>query len=264
MLELPPHKTLPTEVRDRIRAACVERPPGRTVRYRAPVSVGAGVAVLVASVVMVSQSAYDTPDGVQPGATASSSPPPDLKPTEPIVMPGQQMEVQLDGCASVVRNQYVDQYAPRATWQATFDAGVPGGGIESPRLIAFREAGDRAVFCEISENTAVLSLPTAAPLSLGTSAKATVDVYFLSPARFLAGTTEHVDSVEFINEPRSGKPTHRTVLTPSIGGLFAVNIASFDEGGAVRMMGRDAEGNVVVTDEFTLDQVPGPGASGRL
>lgn len=73
-LDLPPRRTMPTDVRDRLRAG-LHAEPAPTSRTRAPLAVAAGVAVLAvgAAVVFQSGGAPDVRAGTAPTSSAESS-----------------------------------------------------------------------------------------------------------------------------------------------------------------------------------------------
>lgn len=168
-LNLPPRRELPDDVRDRIRTAVhAESPPARTVRWRAPLAVAAGVAALVAAVIVV-RPADDPQTATQPPVPVRSG---DLTLTQPDA----QTDKDLDRCAAVAaKSPRAHTYSPRDTWVPVFTVHrdileygpMTPADTEPPsptkagesRVVAFRQAGDKPVFCEIYQDWITLSDP---------------------------------------------------------------------------------------------------------
>jgi hypothetical protein len=280
-LDLPPRRTLPPEIRERIRTGTRrEDPPSWTVRYRAPLSVAAGVAVLVAGAIVIGQSVNGTSDDFRPGATPPSTsstssasptistPAPGPPPPLPAMAPDAQTVADLDRCgAAVAGSQYADRYTPRATWQPSFTVGL--GGVDGDTtLIAIPEKGGGPLFCEVTSKRGVsLSLPGANPVLLGANGVARVEGLYLSRSGLIAGVAPGVAflDLEFVDvDPATGNGYARAAALELRDGVFVASINIFSAGDRLRVTGRDKEGNTVVTGEieYSPSNLPVVGAVG--
>lgn len=144
-LELPPRRPLPPAVRARLRAR-VDREAPRRAWFRGSLAAAAGVAVLAAGAMMISQSVGDDS---QP-ATA---------PTTTTTTAGQDLlELTLDRCVAAVAGQ---GYPPRDQWQLVL------GASEHDVTVVAARAGGRPFFCQATENMVTMSNPAEVPRSPG-------------------------------------------------------------------------------------------------
>jgi hypothetical protein len=269
-LDLPPRRTLPPEIRDRIRTGTrLEDPPSRTVRYRAPLSVAAGVAVLVAGAIVIGQSVNGTPDDFRPGATPPvtsatsasptiTTPAPGPPPSLPAMAPDAQTAADLDRCgAAVAGSQYADRYTPRATWQPAFTVGLGAVVSGDITLIAIPEKGGGPLFCEVTSRGGVsVSLPGADSVMLGANGIARVEALYLSQNGLIAGVAHGVAflDLEFVDiDPATGNGYAQAAPLELRDGVFVASINVFSAGDRLRVTGRDKEGNTLVTGEIEYD-----------
>jgi len=293
-LDLPARRTLSPEARDRIRTRMnVETPQSR---YKAPLSVAAAVALLVAGTVIIGQSTTGTPDDYRAGttprpatATVPDSDPlpsataPDSAPVLTVTQPNGQSGEDLDHCWDAVQaSSRAGEFAPRSAWQPMFTVTRSGpvgtSGVE--RVTAFRENGGKPGFCEIYQVrgpgsstswNATVSDPSAEPISLATGGGADIHAVFFSHG-LLAGVAQGVGSVKFdttIPHPDTGAPIHNTAPPIVQDGLFVVEVGGLspatavagghpDASSSVAVTGLDSNGNVVTSGEWPYDPAKDP------
>jgi hypothetical protein len=283
-LDLPPRRTLPPEVRDRIRTTVNAEEKPRS-RYKAPLSVAAAVAVLAAGAVVISQSIAGTSDGHRAGTTPDSSVTvvPGSDPELTVTQPNAQSDEDLDLCwAAVAASPQAGEFAPRETWQPVFTVtrARPGGTGGLLRVTAFREHGDKPGFCEVFEVTgpgettswgATVSSPSAEPIPLAASGGADIHAVYFSHG-LMAGVAQGVDSVKFdvrIPHPDTGEDVHYSPPPVVQDGLFFVEIGGLSPGTAiagghpgvsstVSTTGLDGDGTEVTSGEWPYDEAKDP------
>lgn len=246
-LDLPPRRTLPPEVRNRIRHGMNAEAPRS--RYKAPLSVAAAVVVLAAAAAMIVQS-----------SPPSTTPADRLRPTTTSTVNGPPTDSELmDDCARVIEaSPLADEYPARSTWYWNQIIGI---SLLDTGIIVFH-AADQVFFCEINDGVASVSPPDAPRVPLASGAGGTVYGLYVTPGGFLVGLADGLGGLRMEFETggqNSGEqpPVHNDVFFALVPGLV--------EGGTVHVTGRDQAGNVVVTGDFTYDpaQLRRPGASGR-
>lgn len=175
-LDLPPRRTLPPDVRARLRTHLDTGPePPHGARSRAPLAVAAGVALLAAGAVLVAQSTGGNPDEVQPGkapATTTAAPAPDatLNPSD--------MKAVIDHCVAATDG---NGYPPRDAWEPVF------GAREHGVTVVMARAGGKPYACQLTANSVTMSNPQGeVPRSPGTSA----GVLLNTPEGLVAGVAE--------------------------------------------------------------------------
>jgi hypothetical protein len=172
-LDLPPRRPLPPSVRARLRARLTPEVP-RRARFRGPLAVAAGVAVLAAGAVMISQSVGDpddfTPGEVPPATTTVPAPDPTLAPAT--------LNGVLDVCVAAVDG---DDYPPREAWQPVL--GARGLGVT---VVAARAEG-KPYACQLTATSVTVSNPAGeVPQSPGTTAGLLLN----TPEGVVAGVAE--------------------------------------------------------------------------
>jgi hypothetical protein len=170
-LDLPSRKALPPEVRDRIRGVTdsgAAESPSRH-RYRGPLAVAAGVAVLAAGAVMVTQSTGRDSVGVGSTPTSSSqssqSPPDVYVAPPPTVVSADDPVVTaaLDRCgAAVEASPRAFEFPPRSAWQPVYGVEMNGQFV-----VPYREYGGKPGVCATTATTATVSDPSHEPMDLG-------------------------------------------------------------------------------------------------
>jgi hypothetical protein len=264
-LDLPPSRTLPSEVRDRIRTAVNGTAPPS--RHRAPLSVAAAVAVLAIGAVIIGQSTAGTPDGFRPGTTSTGSAPPsqrvDTAPPLVVTQPDARTNTDLDRCGTVVAaSPRAHEFPPRSAWVPMFTA-EPRDGLT--RVIAFREFSSQGKpgFCEITRiegttatESVTVSDPSAETMAL--AADGTVDIYalYLSNSGMLAGVAQGVTSVEIgVTNDEPGTGARVRLRTPPVlqNELFVAEVGGLTTGSVIDVGGIVAGGNVAASGEWSYD-----------
>jgi len=151
-LELPPRRSLPPEVRDRIRGVTDSgfAEPSRRQRHRGPLAVAAGVAVLAAGAVMVTQSTGDRSGTVTTPPTTSTTS------ASATTAPSPLAQDALNRCWAVL-NDRGDTPAPDP-WRWVVDQQSPGVYAVAAM------AGSQPVFCQVTANTVTVTDPDRAPV----------------------------------------------------------------------------------------------------
>jgi hypothetical protein len=247
-LDLPPRRTLPPEVRDRIRTRIdVETPPA--TRRRAPLAVAAGVALLIAGIVAV-QSTTGPPDAPRSGSQELS-----------VVTPDSRTSEDLDRCADVATaSPRAEEFAPRAEWLPVFTA-----TLGDTRIVAFRTNGAEPMFCELTADTITVSDPDAVPMAIAEGRGGTTLIYalYLSPAGLVAGVAKDVSGLEcwMITSDLDMRAVESPILRDE---LFVMDVSALDPGDRVEVLGRDSAGIGVANGWFTYDpaEVRPVGATG--
>ena len=251
-LNLPPHRTLPPQARERMRARVfAERRPAR---LRAPLAAAAGVAVLAAGAMIVGQSVGG--DDVRPGTTPPTTsatrpaPPRDATPSRPLTatLPDARTTGDLDRCGAVAAaSERADEFAPRSSWQPAYSVSLRGH-----RVTAFAEYGGKPGFCDVTATTATVSDPSAETMNLGIagSEPITVDGLYLSEAGLLAGiaqgTPELGVAITHDGERRFTKPVVREQT-------FVVDLGTPAAGDLVEVWAFDDDANVLASGRWTFD-----------
>ncbi len=259
-LELPPRRSLPPEVRARIRGVTDSgraEPPRQESRYRGPLAVAAGVAVLAAGAVVLGQSVNGTPEDFRPGTTPPTTTAvpvqgPELTVTEPDATTTE----DLDRCgAAAAASPRADEFAPRAAWEPVFTA-----TDDVVRVVAFREYGGKPGFCEVTETTATVSDPSAEtmPLGIDLAQTPTGDLYalYVSPTGMIAGVAQNVDSVEFgVTSPDPARGVTVRMTSPSVlrDELFVVNLGALGPYSRIDVTTNDLDGENSARGEWTYD-----------
>jgi hypothetical protein len=262
-LNLPQHCELPDDVRDRIRTAVhadADSPAARTVRWRAPLAVAAGVAALVAATVVVVLPVDDLQTGSQPPVLRSG----DLTLTQPDT----RTDADLDRCAEVVAaSPQAHKYTPRETWVPVFTVRrdvspttVPGTAeptgteVTEVRVVAFRQGGDKPVFCTFRGDWIMLSDPDSEPITMAKNDRA--DIYVVSwlmPDPILVGVAQGVTAMDGRVVPSHDPSQISTTPAPLVqDGLFAME-AGISTGDRVEVVGYRA-GETVVSGGRAFDQ----------
>jgi hypothetical protein len=243
-LDLPPRRTMPADVRERIRTKVNADKPRS--RHKAPLSVAAAVAVVAAGAVLVAQNT-GTPDGDRTATPPTATVVPGTDPQLTVVDPNAQSEDDLDHCWDAVENAgRVADYVPRAQWRPVFTvlrARALGTGALM-RVTAFRYDAGTPGFCEVNEVSgpgdakswnATVSDPRAT-IPLATGGGADIHATFLGRSGFLGGAATGVDSVRFratIPHPDTGIPQHYDPAPILRDGVFLAEIGGLDPGTAI-------------------------------
>jgi hypothetical protein len=275
-LDLPPRRTLPPAVRDRIRTTVNAETPRS--RYRAPLSVAAAVVALVAGAVIIGQSTVGPPDDYRAGTTPPTATVPGTDPLLTVTQPNAQSREDLDHCwAAVEASPRVGEYAPRSAWRPVFTVtrARPLGDGSLVRVTAFRDHTDTPGSCEIGEVIgpgstrswmATVSDPSAEPIPLATGGGA--DIYAVSFSHgLLVGVARGVDSVRFDltnPHPDTGEPVRSNPPPVFQDGLFLVEVGGLHVGSVVGATGLDGDGNEVVSGEWAYDEAKDPMAGPSL
>src|SRR5262245_49376058 len=159
-LDLPPQRTLPPDVRDRLRAR-LDTPfdAPRRARFRGPLTAAAGVAVLVAGALIISQAVRGTPDELQPGNVQPAST--TAAPSDPTAVRAL-METVLDRCVAAVAGR---GYPRRDQWEPVVYTGA--GDL----FVVAARAGGKPFVCQATSTSVTVSNPGGKlPQSAGTTA----------------------------------------------------------------------------------------------
>jgi hypothetical protein len=268
-LNLPPRRELPDDVRDRIRTAVhAESPPARTSRWRAPLAVAAGVAALVAATLVIVRPADDLQVGTQPPVPVRSG---DLTLTQPDA----KTDKDLDRCAAVVaKSPQAHKYTPRDTWAPVFTVHrdilehgpMTPDDIEPPsptkvgeaRVVAFRQAGDQPVFCEIYQDTVTLSDPNPDyPLvTLAKNDDADIHVVFMTHrTNIMFGVAQGVTALDSKIVPYHDlRQVSENPAALVQDGLFALQTDKLVTQDRVEVVGLDSAKAIVVSGGHAFDQ----------
>jgi hypothetical protein len=269
-LDLPPRRTLPPEVRERIRTRVLPpaAAPSWTVRHRAPLSVAAAVAVVAAGAVIIGQSVAGTPDDFRAGEAPPTTSPVTYE-AQPIpavdpVPPDARTTEDLDHCGTVAEaSPRAREFAPRSSWEPEFT--VVRGEV---RITAFREYGGKPAFCEIDGTTATVSDPSAEPMGFAMGPGIDMYALYLSPNGLLAGVAQGVSNLEFAVTNVDPNGAHaRSKATPAFQDeLFVVDVGGLAQGSTISVNGLDTEGKVMLGGEWPYDaaKVRPVGATGTF
>jgi len=267
-LDLPPRRTIPPEVRDRIRGVTdsgLVEPPRQTTRYRGPLAVAASVAVLAAGAVVLGQSVNGTPDDFRPGATPPASTtttvPGETHEVEPFpeltgTAPNARTTEDLDRCgAAVEASSRANEYPPRTAWEPVYT--VTRGDA---RVTAFREYGGKPGFCEVDATSATVSDPSAETMPLGIDMEnlPTGDLYalYVSPTGLVAGVGQGMPGLRFgvsNNDPVNGGVAHRKSTPVFQDELFVVDVGGLANGSRIDVTVLDEHGGDVARGEWAYD-----------
>lgn len=269
-LDLPPHRALPRETRERIRRSIDTGVAAPRRRSRAPLAAAAAVALLAMGAVAVARWAPgpDQPAAHLPPTTSApgSALPPITVPmpvTMTVTLPDTRTHEDLDRCADVAAaSPRAAEFAPRAEWRPVFTATAPDGA----RTTAFVESGGRPAFCDVTATTAMVSDsdPEFAPIAVTPRRPDAASVFglYLSPTGVLAGVAHNVDALEF-SVVRDLKPV--PVGVPALReGLFVVDLGECGTDEYVDVVGRDSQGLPVVTGMVSCVAFPPPVATGPI
>jgi hypothetical protein len=271
-LDLPPRRTLPPEVHDRLRTRVYADAPRS--RAKAPLSVAAGVAVLAIGAVVLGQSGAGTPHGLGAGTTPPSATTtvPGSNPPLTVTQPNAQSSEDLDRCrAAVEASPRAGEYAPRSAWQPVFTVtrARPLGTGGLLRVTAFREHGGKPGFCEVFEIRgpgsstswgATVSDPDAEPIALAKGGGADVHALYLQHG-MMAGVAQGVDSVKFgatNPHPDTGAPIRYNCPAVLQDGLFLVEVGGLHVPGSVDVKGFDGGGHEVTRGQWPYDPAKDP------
>jgi hypothetical protein len=257
-LNLPPHRTLPPEVGERMRARVFAE--HRRSRLRVPLAAAAGVAVLAAGAMIVGQSVAGTPDDYRPGTTpatatttTTTSPGGTMAPIQPLTSepPDERTTEDLDRCGAVAAaSERAREFAPRSAWEPRYTVSRRGH-----RITAFAEYGGKPGFCDVTATTATVSDPSAETMNLGiadipNSKPITVDGLYLSEAGLLAGVAQGTPelglAITHDSERRFSKPMLRDET-------FVVDVGTLAAGDVVDVWAFDDDGNVLASGRWTFD-----------
>ena len=269
-LDLPPRRTLPSEVRDRIRTRVTPTaPPSWAVRHRAPLSVAAAVAVVAAGAVIIGQSVAGTPDDFRAGEVPPTSvtAPPSTYEVQPIpavdpIPPNAQTTEDLDHCGAVMEaSPRAGEFAPRSSWEPVYT--VVRGPV---RITAFREYGGKPAFCEIDGPTATVSDPSAEPISLAMDDGIDIYALYVGPSGLVAGVAQGVSYLEFgvVNiDPSNGAHAHAKATPAFQDELFVVDVGGLGRGSKIIVRGK---GDAKISGEWAYDpaKVRPVGATGEF
>jgi hypothetical protein len=147
--DLPPRRSLPPEVRERMRPRLGERPASSRSRLRVPLAAAAGVAVLATAAIVVTQ--YVGKDPVPPAPAVT--PPPGLDVAK--------ADAELDRCWAAVRSEHAAaKFPPRETWVPVLYT----EGTYAPDLhVTGAIADGKPLFCQTTATTATVTDPTKPP-----------------------------------------------------------------------------------------------------
>lgn len=176
-LDLPPHRSLPTSVRDRMRARLdgpdtAERAASR--RSRGPLAVAAGVAVLAAGAVMIAQSVTGASGGYQPG----EAPPATTTTPSDTTMDRSAMDGVLNTCLTAVAGQ---GYPPREAWRPVL------GAREHGVTVVMARAQDKPYVCQLTATSVTMSNPAG---DVPRSQDTTAGLLLNTPEGVVAGVAE--------------------------------------------------------------------------
>jgi hypothetical protein len=278
MLDLPPRRELPADVRDRMHTRIVRgmtRPVRSWIeRSRTPLAAAAAVAVLAASAAIVAQSVGTSSDDSLGVAGPSSGRPstsgshrPTFEPLPPLSMiPADAPAVteDLDRCAAVASaSPRAGEFAPREAWQAVYAVELTGH-----RITAFTESGGKPGFCDTTARTATVSDPSAPPMSLGQEnlvspptsgsphssvTSPAFDFYglYLSDAGVLAGFAQGVHAIELFVSTRSHGQEIKATMRD---GLFMAEVGDLQDGDFVATTAKDPRGQTLGAGAFDFDR----------
>jgi hypothetical protein len=259
-LNLPPRRTMPPEVHERLRTRVFtdERP----VRLRAPLAAAAGVAVLAAGAMIVSQSVAGTPDGYRPGTsptsttTSATAETPETAwpvagaagPLLPVRPPDAHSSDDLDRCGAVAAaSPRAREFAPRSAWQPVYTVSRRGH-----RITAYREYGGKPGFCDVTATTATVSDPSAEPMSLGMGLGAepiNTDALYLSDAGLLNGVAQGYPEMGFAIVHDGERLLARPTLHDQ---LFVVDLNGLADGDVLEVRAFAGDGSVLASGETTF------------
>jgi hypothetical protein len=263
-LNLPPRRTMPPEVRERLRTRVFadERP----ARLRAPLAAAAGVAVLAAGAMIVSQSVAGTPadyrPGTSPNTTGTSA---GLLPVEvlsrkvtsadvtgpllPELPPDAHTADDLDRCGAVAAaSPRAQEFPPRSAWEPVYTVSRRGH-----RITAYREYGGKPGFCDVTATTATVSDPSAEPMSLGESLEGEpINTYalYLSDGGLLAGVAQGYPQLGFA-VVHSGRRFARPALRNE---LFVVDVGELPDGDVLQTWAFAENGNMIASSELRFNR----------
>ena len=259
-LNLPPRRTMPPEVRDRLRTRVFtdEQP----TRLRAPLAAAAGVAVLAAGAMIVSQSVAGTPADYRPGtsptSTTTSATPETPETAWPVAgaagpllrirPPDAHSADDLDRCGAVAAaSPRAGEFAPRSSWQPVFTV-----SRQNHRITAYREYGGKPGFCDVTATTATVSDPSAEPMDLGVNGgiqPINTDGLYLSDSGLLNGVAQGYPELGFAivhdGERRLARPTLRNEL-------FVVDLSGLVDGDVLEVRAFAGDGSVLASGETTF------------
>ena len=227
-LDLPPRRPLPDEFRDRIRTRVTDGlADTRPNRWRAPLAVAAGVAVLVAGAVLVMPSG--DPGGGNRAATQTPTivdrvpAPAVLSANDPLVTEA------LDRCgAAVDADARGFEYPPRTAWQPSYGADVNG-----VLVVPYREDGAKPGACVTTTATVAVTDPSIEPMNLGTDVPGRFQYYgllYLPESGVLTGFAQHVTSLTVTVTTPQGVRVADVALDDD---MFVVNVGTLTNGDKV-------------------------------
>jgi hypothetical protein len=247
-LNLPPHRPLPPQVRDRLRGRLFA--PDRSSRLRAPLAAAAGVAVLAAGAMMVSQSVAGTLADYRPGtpptstttSTAVPAPPSPPIPPPDVTEPDARTAADLDRCGAVAAaSERAAEFAPRSTWRPLYTVSRRGH-----RVTAYTEGGGKPGFCDVTATTATVSDPSAETMNLVVPDQEplTVDGLYLSAGGLLAGIAQGAEELGMAIDRDGVKRFTVPVLRDE---TFVVDVGALVDGDSLEVWVMDGNRNVLAT-----------------
>jgi hypothetical protein len=236
-LDLPPRRTLPPEVRERIRTkVTVARPRSR---YRAPLTVAASVVVVIAGIVALHPAAgVKRPHTARPAASLT------------VTAPDRQTASDLGACGYVaatgVRYRDFPRWVPAPVFTATRGDDV--------RIVAFRADDGKAGFCEVRTNRVIVSDPIAAPMPIASTSDGHVRVegLYVTQSGLLAGTATGVAALEswVVTRDLTMRSSPPPIL---VDGLFVMDVGTLAVGDHVEVQARNSAGAALVSGFLTYD-----------
>jgi len=235
-LDLPPRRTLPPEVRERIRTKLhVERPRSR---YRAPLTVAASVVVVVAGIVAL----HPVAGPKRPGTTRAAA-------ALTLSTSDRHTSSDLGACgyvaATSVRYRDFPRWVPEPVFTAT------RGDV---RIVAFRAEDGKAGFCEVRGNRVIISDPVAAPMPIAHTSDGHVRIegLYVTQSGLLAGTATGAAALECWVVTRDYKM--RSSPPPVMrDGLFVMDVGTLAVGDRVEVQARNKAGTALTSGLLTYD-----------
>lgn len=237
-LDLPPRRTLPPEVRERIRTRVNA---GRSrARYRAPQAVAASVVAMVAGIGAFHLAASPTK---RPGATPAAA-------SLTITAPDRQTDHDLGACGYVAATSVRYREFPHWQPEPVFTA-ARGDDL---RIVAFRADDGRPGFCEVSANKVTVSDPTGAsmPIAGTPDGRVRIEGLLMTQAGVLAGVATGAAALECWVVTRDAKV--RSNQPPLLrGGLFVMDVGALAVGDQVEVQARNSAGAALTDGFLTYD-----------
>jgi hypothetical protein len=246
-LDLPPRRTLPREVRDRIRTKVNTRPP--RLGHRAPLTAAAAAAAVVVVVagIIALHPVLGPAAGPGSGSLRTPTPAGRLALSSPDT---RQTSQDLGACGYVAANS--PRYRDFPTWEPepVFTATRRNGN----RIVAFVAQDGMPGFCEVEPGRVTVSDPTAAPMRVASASDGQVEINGLYLTRWgvLAGVAKGVTAVEC--SVVTTERTIRSIPLPVIDDdLFVADVGELVPGDVIELQGRDNAGLALVRGSLVYD-----------